>query len=117
MNKLLAVGILGLALGLAGNQAKAHDEAAYFVLGTIVGNALNGHHVRHAPVVHYVPSRHYPVHYRSYYPPPRKVVVYRDDYRGHDYRRHGYRAGKAEHRWKGRRYDSRRDKHRGRRGR
>lgn len=115
MNKLLAVGILGLALGLAGNQAKAHDEAAYFVLGTIVGTALNGHHARHAPVVHYVPSRHYPVRYHAYYPPPREVVVHR-----HDYRRHGYRAAKAEHRWKGQRgyrYDSRRDKHRGRRGR
>lgn len=115
MNKLLAVGILGLALGLAGNRAEAHDEAAYFVLGTIVGTALNGHHVWHAPMVHYVPSRHYPVRYRTYYPSSPRVVVHR-----HDYRKHGYRAWKAEHRWKGHRghrYDSRRDKYRGRRGR
>lgn len=115
MNKLLAVGILGLALGLAGNQARAHDEAAYFVLGTIVGSALNGHHARYASSVHYVPARYYPAPTYGYYSQPRHVVIHK-----HDYRQRYYRPGRADHRWqahRGHRYDSHRGKNRHRRGR
>lgn len=125
MNKLLAIGILGSALALAGNRAEAHDEGAYFVLGTIVGSVLNSHSVRHAPTIHYAPAPHYAARTHVYYPPPRKVVVHKHHYRErhyreHHYREHRYRPGKGEPRWKARqeyRHDSHRGKHRSRGGR
>jgi len=74
MKKILAIGSLGLALVLAHGPARAHDEAAYFVLGAIVGSTLTRSSVHYAPVVYSAPVRYVPA-YRHVYYPPRQVMV------------------------------------------
>jgi hypothetical protein len=80
MKKYLAIGAVGLALALAHNPARAHDEAAYFVLGTIVGSALTRHSTHYAPVAYPVAVTYVPAYRHVYYPPRPVIVVERRHY-------------------------------------
>jgi hypothetical protein len=99
MKKYLAIGTVGLALALAHNPARAHDEVAYFVLGTIVGSAWTRHSTYYAPVVHPVPVTYLPAYHYAYYPPRPTVIVERryyapaPYYRYHAVGRHGHPHG------------------------
>jgi hypothetical protein len=101
MNKLIgigAIGLVGFALGLSSNAARAHDEAAYFVLGTVVGSVLTQHGHRHAPVLRQYPVHYYPSHYYPSYPAPRHVVVYHGGHRYAPPPQHYYWRGDHKHR-------------------
>jgi hypothetical protein len=83
MKKYLVLGVASLSLALAYAPAQAHDEATYFVLGTIVGSALTRHAAPAPRVAYYAPvpqvvypvQVHYaPVRHVAYYPPPVVVV-------------------------------------------
>lgn len=80
MKKFLAIGTVGFALALAHDSARAHDEAAYFVLGAIVGSSMSRHSTTYAPVVHPVPVTYAPAYRYSYYPPRPTVIVERRYY-------------------------------------
>ena len=108
MRKIIAIGLLGVTLTAVTAPARAGDEAAAFVLGTLVGSALadNGHgtqiHVSHYArpgALHRAGgARAYARGYRDakrslrYAPPPKAY-------------RHGHRHGPAygyRHDWRGR---------------
>lgn len=92
MFKYLAVATIGVALSLGSTTARAHDEAAYFVLGTLVGATLTTHSSRHAHVV-----AHYPAPRYVYAAPARHVVVYQPrPYRA----RHYYAVPPPRDHWK-----------------
>jgi hypothetical protein len=78
MKKYLLIGTIGLSLAFAVRPAQAHDELAYFMLGTIVGSVLARDSV---PVVYHAPVYPAPVRYvpvyapPAYYAPPPRVVI------------------------------------------
>ncbi len=114
MRKIIAIGLIGITLTAVTAPARAGDEAAAFVLGTLVGSALadDGHGTRIVVSHHSHPEayryhrgdRAYARGYRDakrslrYAPPPK---AWRHGYR------HGYHRGRAHghrHGWGGRRH-------------
>lgn len=98
MIKYLVIGTLGLSLSLAGHAARAHDEAAYFVLGTVVGSALTRHSAYHAPVGYTAPVVYVPAYRHAHHGRPTVVVHQRyyapaPRYRHRVETRHGHPHG------------------------